>query len=253
MRTARSCPVSWRFAFTITELAISAVILTLLFGAVIEFFFKGNKMAAKGVWRTACVHELRLAFRQVHQIISAANYPTQATTYSMVELSNDEDYRLTISANQSSQSTSQGNLSAFDFKAKSTDYEILHVWNFQPITSSPPPGGCRYARLSLMLKKEGGMSAAPGNRSLVLVTEEGTYTISGADSSNPSCTTTKKSETVKTLVRDVDTVRILVPAADETQGGLFGIEITCRDPGDGQLTQNDALRVEKTVAVKKTS
>jgi hypothetical protein len=219
---------SRRAGYTLAECMVAFGVAMTIITIVMQMYSQGNQMSEKGVWRTTCTNQLRLAMRRIKEAIEATSYPTYVDNTGIWEASPVAF-------------TSTGDLASFYC---CRPLEGANLGTATTSGNAAPGTGTAY-KLSLASWNQNRFAPLQ----LVWVRTPGTIT-----GTNTPKFTAGTSGPVESLCTDVTGVDITMPnipspITTPTDGITLRITIKTADPLNGRSTMSESLMAKTNVAV----
>ncbi len=279
-KAGRSCPFHSKrgtvSAFTITEVLIAIILLSLLFYAAYKVISHARQETMKGFWLQECITSLRNGTRAITQALKKTSYPSTLTRTGAEEVVvSYKDYR-TYDTSGRLRKIDVKSGTEFDLQAKpglTTPSEgTTVVFRFPVCTPESDSEGYQAGKIvwtDLVLEPiENPNSVVPlGN--LHLVEREDSYDTRALD--KRAFDLTKKFDSTlpvvrdKLIIRDVESVDVSVLWVDEVRGiavdkdgavdrsvkkrYLISVRVDCTHPKDDRLRIGDQCSITSNIDV----
>ena len=247
--SSESWSASSRRAFTLIELLISMVILSIFLFFAYELFIGGSKTASKSQWISSAIDQLRNGTAFLNKELKSTSYPTTLLADTILDPCSNNDPKIA---------------EAFFVKIKEVNKKIeapdsgkilLMSWVVCQPEKVPNPGKITHNNLWLS-RKSGGLQKAGElkieQKSYTFKTDAASqYAKSGklAETKDPS-----KKDSERTLVTDVQSVKFMVMPPYPTNAAQppspISIQIRCQYPKDGKVFKENSIMITPNVGIK---
>jgi type II secretory pathway pseudopilin PulG len=238
-----------RFGFSLIEMALGVLIVSIVIGIVMTIYSRSNKYAAKGAWRVNTISRQRLCLRQVKDFLERSSYPSVIQANNYLEASpgfGSDAYCLQLTRGTPMANTSSTN----QFFSYTVPGEVLRFYSCTPrqeleglaaVVSVIPGQASRY-----VISLEAGATADSAMR-LVATSAAADVTLSGSDVQ----VGTFGAETSISLLDDVSLLSVGVsPESSSEEKTVVEFEVETADPFDGRLKVHEKAKAVVNVRIK---